>query len=43
MIKKSIRDGIKAYQESTLTDRKKRIIDNSNKIIRGINLFISMI
>ena len=43
MIKKSIRDGIKAYQESTLTDRKKRIIDNSNKIIRGINLFISVI
>ena len=32
MIKKSIKD-----------DRKKRIIDNSNKIIRGINLFISMI
>ena len=43
MIKKSIKDGIKAYQESPLTDRKKRIIDNSNKIIRGINLFISMI
>ena len=31
------------YQESPLTDRKKRIIDNSNKVIRGINLFISMI
>ena len=43
MIKKGIKDGIKAYQESPPTDRKKRIIDNSNKIIRGINLFISMI
>ena len=43
MIKKSIKDGTKIYQESPLTDRKKRIINNSNKIIRGINLFISMI
>ena len=43
MIKKSIKDGNKIYQESPLTDRKKRIIDNSNKIIRGRNLFISMI
>ena len=36
MIKKSIKDGIKIYQESPLTDREKRIIDNSNKIIKGI-------
>ena len=43
MIKKSIKDGNKIYQESPLIDRKKRIIDNSNKIIRGRNLFISMI
>ena len=43
MIKKSINDGIDIYQKSPLRDRKKRIIDNSNKIIRGINLFISMI
>ena len=43
MIKKSIKDGIKIYQESPLTDRKKRIIDNSNKVIRGISLFKSMI
>ena len=43
MIKTSIKAGIKIYQESPLTDRKKRIVDNSNKIIRGINLFISMI
>ena len=42
-IKKSIKDGIKIYQESPLTDRKKRIIDNSNEVIRGINLFTSMI
>ena len=42
-IKKSIKDGIKIYQEYPLTDRKKRIIDNSNKAIKGINLFESMI
>ena len=42
-IKKSIKDGIKIYKESPLTDRKKRIIDNSNKVIRSINLFKSMI
>ena len=41
-IKNSIKDGIKIYQESPLTDRKK-IIDNSNKVITGINLFKSMI
>ena len=39
MIKKSIKDGIKTYQEYPLTDRKKRIIDNSNKVIKDINLF----
>ena len=43
MIKKSIKDGIKIYQENPLTDRKKRIIDNSNKVIKDINLFKSMI
>ena len=42
-IEKSIKDGIKIYQEYLLTDRKKRIIDNSNKVIKGINLFKSMI
>ena len=42
-IKKSIKDGIKIYQEYPFTDRKKRIIDNSNKVIKGINLFKSMI
>ena len=38
-IKRSIKDGIKIYQESPLTDRKRRIIDNSNNVIRGINVF----
>ena len=42
-IKKSIKDGIKIYQEYPLRDRKKRIIDTSNKVIKGINLFKSMI
>ena len=31
------------YQEYPLTDRKKRIIDNSNKVIKGKNLFKSII
>ena len=35
MIKKSIKDSIKIYQKSPLTDRKKRVTDNSNKAIRG--------
>ena len=42
-MKKSIKDGIKIYQEYPFTDRKKRIVDNSNKVIKGINLFKSMI
>ena len=42
-IKKSIKDGIKIYQEYPFTDGKKRIIDNSNKVIKGINSFKSMI
>ena len=42
-IKKSIKDGIKIYQESPPTDRKKRIINNNNKVIKDINLFKSMI
>ena len=42
-IEKSIKDGIKIYQEYLPTDRKKRIINNSNKVIKGINLFKSMI
>ena len=42
-IKKSIKDGIKIYQERSRTDKNKRIINNSNKVIKGINLFKSMI
>ena len=42
-IKKSINDGIKIYQKRSRTDKNKRITNNSNKVIKGINLFISMI
>ena len=42
-IEKSIKDGIEIYQKYLPTDRKKRIIDNSNKVIKGIKLFKSMI
>ena len=42
-IKKSIKDGVKIYQKRSRTDKNKRIINNSNKVIKGINLFISMI
>ena len=42
-IKKSIKDGIKIYQKRSRTDRNKRIINNSNKVIEGIKLFESMI
>ena len=40
MIEKSIEDGIKIYQKRTRTDKNKRIINNSNKIINAIELFI---
>ena len=42
MIEKSIEDGIKIYQKSPRTDKNKRIINNSNKIIKIIKLFKSM-
>ena len=42
-IKKSIKDGIKIYQKRFRTDKNKRIINNSNKVIEGIKLFESMI
>ena len=42
-IKKSIKDGIKICQERSRTDKNKRIINNRNKVIKGINLFKSMI
>ena len=42
-IKKSIKDGIEIYQKRSRTDKNKRIINNSNNVIKGINLFKSMI
>ena len=42
-IEKSIEDGIKIYQERRRTNKIKRIINNSNKIIKAIELFKSMI
>ena len=41
--KKSIKDGIKMYQIKPRTDKNKNIVNNSNKVIKGINLFKSMI
>ena len=43
MIEKSIEDGIKIYQKRPRTDKNKSIINNSNKVIKGIELFKSMI
>ena len=43
MIEKTIEDGIKIYQKKPHTDKNKRIINNSNKIINAIELFKSMI
>ena len=42
-IEKSIADGIKIYQKRRRTDKNKRIINNSNKIIYAIELFKLMI
>ena len=42
-IEKSIKDGIRIYKKRPRTDKNKRIINNSNKVIKGINLFKSMI
>ena len=43
MIGRSIKNGIKIYQKRPHTDKNKRIINNSNKIINTIELFKSMI
>ena len=43
MIEKSIKNGIKIHQKRPHTDKNKSIIDNSNKIIKAIELFKSMI
>ena len=42
-IERSIKNGIKMYQIKPRTDKNKRIINNSNKIIKAIELFKSMI
>ena len=43
MIEKSIKNGIKIYQKRHRTDKNKSIINNSYKVIKGIELFKSMI
>ena len=43
MIEKSIEDDIKIYQKRPRTNKNKRIINNSNKIINAIELFKSVI
>ena len=43
MIEKCIKNGIKIYQKRPRTDKIKSIINNSNKVIKGIELFKSMI
>ena len=43
MIEKTIKDDIKIYQKRPRTDKIKRIINNSNKIINAVELFKSMI
>ena len=42
-IEKSIEDGIKIYQKRPRTGKNKRIINNSNNVIKGIKLFKLMI
>ena len=43
MIQKSIKNGIKIYQKRPRTDKNKSVINNSNKVIKGIELFKSMV
>ena len=43
MIEKSIKNGTKISQKRHRTDKNKSIINNSNKVIKGIELFKSMI
>ena len=42
MIEKSIKNGIKIYQKIPRTDKNKSIINNSKKVIKGIELFKSI-
>ena len=43
MIEKSIKNGINIYQKRLRTDKNKSSINNSNEVIKGIELFKSMI
>ena len=43
MVEKSIKNGIEIYQKRPYTDKNKSIINNSNKIIKAIELFKSVI
>ena len=43
MIEKSIKNGIKIHQKRPRTDKNKTIINDTNKVIKGIELFKSMI
>ena len=43
VIERSIKNGIKMYQIKLRTDKNKRIMNNSNKVIKAIELFKSMI
>ena len=43
MIEQGIKNGIKIYQKRPRTNKNKSIINNSNKVIKGIELFKSMI
>ena len=43
MIEKSIKNGIRICQKRPRTDKNKSIINDSNKIIKAIELFKSMI
>ena len=43
MIEKSIKNCIKIYQKRHRTDKNKSVINNSNKVIKDIELFKSMI
>ena len=43
MIERSIKNGIRLYQKRPCTDKNKRIINTSNKIISAMKIFKSMI
>ena len=39
MLEKSIKNGIRIYKKRPRTDKSKSIINNSNKIIKAIELY----